>query len=214
MTTVWTAQTGALATRMNASGQERNDVNGVAWLPHGRVLATAHGAQGQGEVRLWNPVNTTLLHVLTSPAGWLRGIAWSPDGQWLASARAPLPPDDNSPMIFHLPLVPRLFMANRQEIRLPIRRHPCEDAGATTGGAGVGTGGRPESRDEVHLLSEPKMRGPLACHSNFPPGVCLLFKPTALSASFACHACLFHSQSKHHRTNSRCEAGDKHHEST
>jgi WD40 repeat protein len=85
MTTLWSAQTGALLAKMNAGDQGRNDVNGVTWSPGGRILATAHGARGRGEIRLWNPVTGRLVRTLPSPSGWLRGISWSPDGLWLAA---------------------------------------------------------------------------------------------------------------------------------
>lgn len=85
MATLWTADTGALLAKMNASDERRNDVNGVAWSPHGRVLASANGARGEGEIRLWDPATASLLETVPSPAGWLRGIGWSPDAQWLAA---------------------------------------------------------------------------------------------------------------------------------
>lgn len=84
MATLWSAQTGALVAKMNAGDQGRNDVNGVTWSPGGRILATAHGARGRGEIRLWSPAGR-LVQTLASPSGWLRGIGWSPDGLWLAA---------------------------------------------------------------------------------------------------------------------------------
>ena len=86
LTTLWDAQTGALVARMLASRPGRNDVNGVTWSPHGSILASAHGARGHGGVRLWNPAAGRLVQTLTGGGGWLRGISWSPDGQWDAAA--------------------------------------------------------------------------------------------------------------------------------
>jgi WD40 repeat protein len=84
MTTLWDADTGRLVGRMYVSWPARNDVNGVTWSPPGGLVAMAHGARGVGGVTLWNPATGTVAHTLTSAGGWLRGISWSPDGQWLA----------------------------------------------------------------------------------------------------------------------------------
>jgi dipeptidyl aminopeptidase/acylaminoacyl peptidase len=68
-----------LLSQMWVSWPARNDVNGIDGL-----LAMAHGARGVGGVTLWNPATKTVTHSLTGAGGWLRGISWSPDGQWLA----------------------------------------------------------------------------------------------------------------------------------
>jgi WD40 repeat protein len=60
----------------------RSDVNGLAWSPDGRMLASAHQ---DGKVRLWNVADGEVLHTLGGHTGWVRGVAWSPDGRWLAS---------------------------------------------------------------------------------------------------------------------------------
>ena len=85
MTSLWNAQTGELVGKLAASDPPRNDVNGVTWSPHGRILASAHGAKGHGAIRLWNPASGRLVQTLTSSGGWLRGLSWSPDGLWLAA---------------------------------------------------------------------------------------------------------------------------------
>jgi len=60
----------------------RCDVNGIAWSPDGRTLASAHQ---DGKVRLWNIQFGTLKRALLGHFGWVRGIAWSPDGSMFAS---------------------------------------------------------------------------------------------------------------------------------
>jgi WD40 repeat protein len=84
MTTLWDANTGKLLSQMYVSWPARNDVNGITWSRLGGLLAMAHGARGVGGVTLWNPATKTVAHSLTGAGGWLRGISWSPDGQWLA----------------------------------------------------------------------------------------------------------------------------------
>ena len=86
MTTLWAADTGTLVARMFVSWPDWNDVNGITWSPFGRLVAMAHGARGVGGVTLWSPVAGYVAQTLTSAGGWLRGITWSPDGQWLAAA--------------------------------------------------------------------------------------------------------------------------------
>lgn len=84
MTTRWDAGTGTMVAKMYVSWPARNDVNGITWSPHGRLVAMAHGARGMGGAMLWNPATGTVAATLTNVGGWLRGIGWSPDGQWLA----------------------------------------------------------------------------------------------------------------------------------
>lgn len=83
---LWDVSTGRLVIILRAVGLSRNDVNGIAWSPQGRLLATAQGARGVGDIRLWDPDNGKLVQTLTGGgAGWLRAIAWSRDGQWIAA---------------------------------------------------------------------------------------------------------------------------------
>jgi hypothetical protein len=84
MATQWDARTGALMAKMYVSWPARNDVNGVTWLPRGQLIALAHGARGSGGLTLWNPKPGTAAQIPTN-VGWLRGVSWSPDGQWLAA---------------------------------------------------------------------------------------------------------------------------------
>jgi WD40 repeat protein len=85
LTTLWDADTGKLLRKTYVSWPERNDVNGVTWSPHGIIVAAAHGARGAGGLRFWNAATGTVVQSLASPAGWLRGLSWSPDGRWVAA---------------------------------------------------------------------------------------------------------------------------------
>ncbi|MER2527717.1 MAG: pentapeptide repeat-containing protein, partial [Candidatus Competibacter denitrificans] len=58
-------------------------VNGCAWSPDGRWLASAGD---DGTLRLWDAASGECRRVLAGHEDWVRGCAWSPDGRWLASA--------------------------------------------------------------------------------------------------------------------------------
>jgi WD40 repeat protein len=45
-------------------------------------------ASGDGTVRLWDPADGQLLHVLVGPSGQLRSAAFSPDGRWVVAGAA------------------------------------------------------------------------------------------------------------------------------
>ncbi|MGH3569417.1 MAG: WD40 repeat domain-containing protein [Pseudonocardia sp.] len=59
-------------------------VSAVAWSPDGSRLATA--GDGDGSVRVWDPVAGTQAAVLDGHTGGVRAVAWSPDGSRLATA--------------------------------------------------------------------------------------------------------------------------------
>jgi WD40 repeat protein len=75
-------------------------VNGVAFSPDGKLLATA---DADGTVRLWNPATGQPVGApLPASTGQLRGVngvAFSPDGKLLATASA-----DNAVSTWQMPL--------------------------------------------------------------------------------------------------------------
>ena len=58
-------------------------VNGVAFSPDGRLLATASDDR---TVRLWDPATGEHRRTLTGHTSWVREVAFSPDGRLLATA--------------------------------------------------------------------------------------------------------------------------------
>ena len=60
-------------------------VEGVAFSPDGRLLATA---SADGTARLWDPATGDHLRTLTGHTNTVEGVAFSPDGRLLATASA------------------------------------------------------------------------------------------------------------------------------
>jgi WD40 repeat protein len=92
-------------------------VNGVAFSPDGKLLATA---DADGTVRLWNPATG---HAIGSPlaagtgtGGAVTGVAFSPDGNLLASADA-----DGTMQTWQLPLFADPYAALCADVGPPTR---------------------------------------------------------------------------------------------
>jgi len=64
------------------SGRSDHNVLAVAFTRHGRWLASSGT---DCKVRIWDRVTGQLLHILIDHAAWVRGVAFSCDGQRLAS---------------------------------------------------------------------------------------------------------------------------------
>ena len=85
-TYLWNMETGEQLTCLVIDPKTRSDINGLAWSNEGRILAVGQAAPGEsGKVRLWKPDTEELLSTLEGHTGWVRGVAWSPDGRRLAS---------------------------------------------------------------------------------------------------------------------------------
>ena len=60
----------------------QSDVNGLAWSPDGRYLASCGM---DGGIAIWDIHGLTLLKSLKGHSGHIKGLAWDPLGQFLAS---------------------------------------------------------------------------------------------------------------------------------
>ena len=72
------------------SGEKRRTFAGgpaCAWSPDGKIIATTNGAT-TGAIRLWNAQSGVLLHTLQGHDGWVKTVAFSPDGKRLVSGGA------------------------------------------------------------------------------------------------------------------------------
>jgi len=83
---LWDTATGKpVGMPMRADAIPHTGVNGVAFSPDGKLLASVT----DGEVQLWNPVTGTLVRTFLPPdpsvAGVLDNVAFSPDGDLVAS---------------------------------------------------------------------------------------------------------------------------------
>jgi WD40 repeat protein len=77
---VWDAATGDLAGGDVGHG---GAVDEIAFSPRGDVIATTGN---DGTVRVWDPCNGKLMHILRHTEEWIRAIAFAPDGKLLASS--------------------------------------------------------------------------------------------------------------------------------
>lgn len=78
---VWDMRTGQLISTLEGHSPE---VSLVAWCPCNDKLATVN--LDEPAIRLWNPQNGELLHILEPPSSQtVSNLAWSPDGRFLAS---------------------------------------------------------------------------------------------------------------------------------
>ena len=76
------SESGSILIVLNGYTSARSDVNGLAWSPDGKILATAHQ---DGKIRLWNSTTGEQINTLIGHTSWVRGVAWSPDGTMIAT---------------------------------------------------------------------------------------------------------------------------------
>ncbi len=78
---LWDVKTGGL--RQTFTSPDAKEVNGVAFSPDGRQVAAALGVDRI--IRLWDTASGELLHTFKGSADGVLAVAFSPDGQTLAS---------------------------------------------------------------------------------------------------------------------------------
>jgi len=115
---LWNPVTGQpVGAPLPASTGQLRGVNGVAFSPDGKLLATA---DANGTVRLWNPVTGQPVGApLPASTGQLRGVnavAFSPDGKLLATASA-----DNRVRIWQMSLFVNPYAALCADVGPPTR---------------------------------------------------------------------------------------------
>src|ERR1051325_3950478 len=85
---LWSAANGQLMTTINSAGGANASIarTSVAFAPNGQIVASAFGVgRSEDSIRLWHVPDGTLIRTIT--AGGL-GLAFSPDGQIIASVSA------------------------------------------------------------------------------------------------------------------------------
>jgi|GEM_PF-896353 len=81
---LWDGHSGALLHTLVGHKGYIDSVTSVAWSPDGNLLA----ASSDNTVRLWDGHSVSPLHTLEGHTGAVYSMAWSPDGQQLASGGA------------------------------------------------------------------------------------------------------------------------------
>ena len=77
---IWDTSTGKVLQRLKKDGA--GGANWICYSPDGKTLAAAYT---DGNIRLWDPINTKLLASYAAGAAQVLSVAWSPDSRLLAS---------------------------------------------------------------------------------------------------------------------------------